>query len=96
MMHRVDEIPAQLSKGATDWAISLSPYVEPASPEDAIARRAVAEIEREDGFDRCAQLRLHGSYDGDTEHRIAMKAIELFKSTREAGVSLNKQPANNR
>ncbi|WP_155262912.1 hypothetical protein [Sphingomonas segetis] len=90
MMHRVDEIPAQLSKGATDWAISLSPYVGPASPEDAIARRAVAEIEREDGFDRCAQLRLHGSYDGDTEHRIAMKAIELFREQHRDGSASNK------
>jgi hypothetical protein len=95
MMHRVDEIPAQLSKGATDWAISLSPYVGPASPDDAIARRAVAEIEREDGFDRCAQHRMHGSYDGDTEHRIAMKAIELFREQHREPARPNKRAGRN-
>jgi hypothetical protein len=61
-----------------------------ASPEDQIAREAAAKIEREDGFDGCAEARLLGAYDGDAEHRIALKAIELFhQSTRDNGCANN-------
>lgn len=55
-----------------------------ATPEDAIARKAAAAIEREEGFDRCAENRLRGAYDGDSEHRIALKAIEIFKQSRKS------------
>jgi hypothetical protein len=60
----------------------------PASREDQLARLAAAEIEREDGFDGCAENRIRGAYDGDAEHRIALKAIELFKQSkgRECGL----------
>jgi hypothetical protein len=64
-----------------------------ASPEDQIARQAAAEIEREEGFPGCADHRLRGAYDGDTEHRIALKAIELFKQLNGGAGLPNKQPA---
>jgi hypothetical protein len=61
------------------------PTTPAATPEDQIAREAVAAIEREEGFDGCALHRLRGAYDGDPEHRIALKAIELFRQTRKEG-----------
>jgi hypothetical protein len=67
------------------------PTAPAAIPEDQLARQAVAEIESEDGYDACAFHRLRGAYDGDTEHRIAMKAIQLFKqSTRDTGAANNR------
>jgi len=79
---RPSGLVAQLHKSTVDLYRSTVPYREPATPDDLLARKAVAEIEREDGFDRCAECRLHGAYDDDHEHRIALAAIRL---AREAG-----------
>jgi len=46
-----------------------------------IARQAAAEIEREEGYDRCAIARLAGAYDGDAEHRIALAAIRRLRDS---------------
>lgn len=76
---RPNGLTAQLHKSTADFYRATVPYRPPASPDDAIARQAVAEIEREDGFDRCADCRMHGAYDGDHEHRIAIAAIRLLR-----------------
>ncbi len=51
----------------------------PATLELAIAREAAARIEREDGYDRCAEHRLAGAYDGDEETRIALATIAILR-----------------
>jgi hypothetical protein len=80
----VEESIRQLRVNKAD----LPPVTPPATPEDGLARKAAAIIEQEDGYYGCAEHRLNGAYDGDTEHRIALKAIELFKqSLREAGAA---------
>jgi hypothetical protein len=88
-------LTAQLHKSTTDLYRAMVPYRPPASPDDALARQAVAEIEREEGFDRCAECRLHGAYDGDAEHRIALAAIRLARqSTTEGREADNSLPSN--
>jgi hypothetical protein len=65
------------------------PHIPAATPNDQLAREAAAAVEREDGWEACAVARLRGAYDGDTEHRIALKAIELSVSTPRDGVRAN-------
>lgn len=91
---RPNGLTAQMQKSTVDWCLSLRPRIAAATPNDELARQAVAAIESEDGYEASARFRLAGRYDGDTEHRIALKAIELFqqstKERREAGNSLSK------
>lgn len=71
--------PIEPSKAFVDWAIENTPERPPASDDDALARKAVAEISKEDGWDRHAQFALSGAFDEDPEHRIALAAIRLFR-----------------
>lgn len=60
-------------------ALSFTPYREPATQDDAMAREAVARIEAHQYGDDTAMFRRHGCYDGDESHRIALEAIRLFR-----------------
>lgn len=59
--------------------VGTGPYPPAATPEDEIAREAVALVEEQEGYRACAEHRRRGAYDGDTEHSIALAAIRLFK-----------------
>lgn len=74
----IDGHPRSLGRGAVKAGLENTPYTPPASPDDALAREAVARIEA-DEFGACADFRRHGCYDGDTEHRIALEAIKLTR-----------------
>lgn len=64
-----------------------------ATPDDQLAREAVAEIERADGYHVCAEARLRGAYDGDTEHRIALAAIRRARQFPGGGGAVNASPS---
>ena len=81
----IEEYPRPLNRSLTP----PRPMEPAATPLDEIARMAAAAIEREDGFDGCAEHRIRGAYDGDTEHRIALKAIELFQLSTKGQAEAN-------
>ncbi len=76
---------AQVSKNLVNDYKAATAYRPPASPDDALARKAAAEVEREEGFDRAAECRLHGAYDGDEMHRTALAAIRLLRERQAKG-----------
>jgi hypothetical protein len=78
----------RLSGKFTNWSISMTPFVPPASDDDALAREAVARVEEEE-WPESAKHRRHGAYDGDDEHKIALMAIRLMReqSHKEGGLS---------
>lgn len=69
----------QLGEETFREALRLTPFVEPASPEDAIAREACAVVDEREYGAQTAAFRRHGCYDGDTEHQIALEAVRLSR-----------------
>lgn len=78
-LERVDDHLRPLGKRTVDKALESTPFVAPASPDDAIAREAAARVDERLWGAGSAAFRRHGCYDGDPEHQIALEALRLSR-----------------